>query len=111
MAPDGSGFDRPGSIEQPRRRTGLSDLPHLAEETRAHRYPFLHPRLGVLPALRIARHHDGLGRVDRLCRPQIVAEPGHIGGEVLRVAEEGGIDRNEAMADIVARGFFVCIGR
>jgi hypothetical protein len=53
-----------GSIEQPGRRAGLSDLPHLVKEARADRYPFLHP-FGRILRLRVARHHDRLGRVDR----------------------------------------------
>jgi hypothetical protein len=40
----------------------------------------------------VARHHERLGRIDRLYRPQIVAEPADIGGEVLALAEQAGID-------------------
>ena len=59
-------------------------------------------RFAAVVPLRIARHHDRLGRIDRRCRPQIVAQSRHVGGEFLALAEQARIDRDEAMADAVA---------
>ena len=96
-------------IQNPGRRAGLSDLPDLVQKTWADRDPFLHTLCRVVP-LRIARHHDRLGWIDRLCRPQIVAEAGHVDGEFLAVAEQTRIDRDQTMANVIAMRFLVCIG-
>ena len=76
-------------------------MAYLVQKTWADRDPFLHPRCRVVP-LRIARHHDRLRGIDGLCCPQVVAQASHVGGEFLAVAEQPRIDRDQAMADIIA---------
>ena len=71
------------------------------QQTGADRDAVAHPLGGVVP-LRVARHHDRLCRIDRLCRAQIVAQPGHVGGELALLAEQAGVDRDKAVADIHA---------
>src|SRR5260370_586026 len=67
------------SIEQPRRGRGLGDLADLVQQPRPDRDSLLHAFGGILP-LRVAGHHDRLSRIDRLGRPQIIAQPAYVGG-------------------------------
>ena len=90
-----------GSIQEPGGGTGLGDLAHLVQQAGANRDSLLHAPCGVVP-LRIARHHDRLRRVDGLCRPQVIAKAGHVGGEFVAVAEEARIDRDQTMPDTKA---------
>ena len=74
---------RRGSIQEPGRCTCLGDRADLVQQARADRNPVPHTRRRIVP-LRIARHHDRLARIHRLCRPQIGAEPRRGGARTRR---------------------------
>src|SRR6516162_1717769 len=92
---------RPVSIQQPGCGTGLRNLAHLVQQSGADWDAISHPLCRVVP-LRIARYHDGLRRIDGLGRTQIATEPRDVSSKFLGLTEQARIDRDEAMADVIA---------